>query len=46
LASMVLSGSLNPGDKVVVGTEEGNLGFEVLGEAEIAGTTSGDEMGR
>src|ERR671917_1827867 len=30
LASIVLSGSLNPGDKVVVGTEEGNLGFEVL----------------
>jgi ATP-dependent Clp protease ATP-binding subunit ClpC len=46
LASMVLSGSLNPGDKVVVGTEEGNLGFEVLGEAEMAGTTSGDEAGR
>jgi ATP-dependent Clp protease ATP-binding subunit ClpC len=46
LASMVLSGSLNPGDKVVVGTEEGNLGFEVLSEAELAGTTSGDETGR
>jgi ATP-dependent Clp protease ATP-binding subunit ClpC len=46
LASMVLSGSLNPGDKVVVGAEEGNLGFEVLGEAEMAGTTSGDETGR
>ena len=46
LARMVLSGSLNPGDKVVVGTEEGNLGFEVLGEAELAGTTSGDETGR
>jgi hypothetical protein len=46
LASMVLSGSLNPGDKVVVSTEEGNLGFEVLGEAEMARTTSGDEAGR
>jgi ATP-dependent Clp protease ATP-binding subunit ClpC len=46
LASMVLSGSLNPGDKVVVSTEEGNLGFEVLSEAELAGTTSGDETGR
>ena len=46
LASMVLSGSLNPADKVVVSTEEGNLGFEVVDEAEMAGTTSGDEMGR
>jgi ATP-dependent Clp protease ATP-binding subunit ClpC len=46
LASMVLSGSLNPGDKVVVSTEEGNLGFEVLDEAEMAGTMSGDETGR
>jgi ATP-dependent Clp protease ATP-binding subunit ClpC len=46
LASMLLSGSLNPGDKVVVGTEEGNLGFEVLGEAEMVRTTSGDEAGR
>ena len=46
LASMVLSGSLNPGDKVVVGTEEGNLGFEVLDEAEMAGTTGGDDTGR
>ena len=46
LASMVLSGSLNPGDRVVVGVEEGNLGFEVLGEAEMAGTPSGDETGR
>jgi ATP-dependent Clp protease ATP-binding subunit ClpC len=46
LASMVLSGSLNPGEKVVVSTEEGNLGFEVLEEAQMAGTTSGDETGR
>jgi ATP-dependent Clp protease ATP-binding subunit ClpC len=30
LASMVLGGSLNPGDKVVVGSEEGRLTFEVL----------------
>ena len=45
LASMVLSGSLNPADKVVVSTEEGSLGFEVLDEAEMAGTTSGDETG-
>jgi hypothetical protein len=33
---MVLSGSLNPGDKVVVGAEDGNLGFEVIDEAEMA----------
>jgi ATP-dependent Clp protease ATP-binding subunit ClpC len=46
LASMDLSGSLNPGDEVVVGAEEGNLGFEVLDEAEMTGTTSGDETGR
>ena len=46
LASMVLSGSFNPGEKVVVGTEEGNLGFEVLDEAEMAGTTGGDDTGR
>jgi ATP-dependent Clp protease ATP-binding subunit ClpC len=39
LASMVLSGSLNPGDKVVVGAEEGSLGFEVLEEAALMGTT-------
>jgi hypothetical protein len=37
---------LNPGEKVVVGTEEGNLGFEVLDEAEMAGTTGGDETGQ
>src|ERR671938_61573 len=45
-ARKVLSGSLNPGDKVVVGVEDGHLGFEVLEEAEMAGTTSGDETGR
>jgi ATP-dependent Clp protease ATP-binding subunit ClpC len=39
LASMVLSGSLNPGDKVVVGAEEGSLDFEVLEEAALMGTT-------
>jgi ATP-dependent Clp protease ATP-binding subunit ClpC len=46
LASMVLSGSLNPGDKVVVGVEEGTLGFEVLEETALMGTTGGDETGR
>jgi ATP-dependent Clp protease ATP-binding subunit ClpC len=30
LSRMVLSGTLNPGDKVVVGAEEGRLTFEVL----------------
>jgi ATP-dependent Clp protease ATP-binding subunit ClpC len=45
LASMVLSGSLTPGDKVVVHTEDGNLGFEVLDEARMAETMSGDETG-
>ena len=46
LASMVLSGSLNPSDKVVVGAEEGSLGFEVLEETALMGTTGGDETGR
>src|ERR671917_583470 len=35
LASMVLSGTLNPGDKVVVGAEEGRLTFEVLEGAAV-----------
>jgi len=42
LASMVLSGSLNPGDKVVVGAEEGNFAFEILEETALTGTTGGD----
>jgi ATP-dependent Clp protease ATP-binding subunit ClpC len=33
LAKMVLSGSLNPGDRVVVGTEEGRFTFEVVEES-------------
>jgi len=38
LASMVLGGSLSPGDKVVVGAEEGRLTFDVLeGAAAFAG---------
>ena len=37
---------MNPGDKVVVGTEEGNLGFEVLEEATLVGATGEDETGR
>ncbi len=46
LASMVLSGSMNPGDKVVVGVEEGSLGFEVLEETALVGTKGGDETDR
>jgi ATP-dependent Clp protease ATP-binding subunit ClpC len=38
LSRMVLGGSLSPGDKVVVGVEEGRLTFEVLeGAATVAG---------
>ena len=38
LSRMVLGRSLNPGDKVVVGAEEGRLTFEVLkGAAALAG---------
>jgi ATP-dependent Clp protease ATP-binding subunit ClpC len=37
LARMVLGGSLNPGDRVVVGAEEGRLSFEVL-EGAVAST--------
>jgi ATP-dependent Clp protease ATP-binding subunit ClpC len=33
LSRMVLGGSLNPGDKVMVGAEEGRLTFEVLKDA-------------
>src|SRR5215211_2592598 len=35
LASMVLSGSLEPGDRVVVGAEEGRFTFEVLEGAAV-----------
>src|ERR687895_1872843 len=38
LSRMVLSGSLNPGDKVVAGAEDGRLTFDVLeGAAALAG---------
>jgi len=37
LSRMVLGGSLNPGDKVVVSAEESSLTFEVLQEAAVAG---------
>ena len=39
LSRMVLDGSLNPGDKVVVGGEEGMLTFEVLEGASTIGAT-------
>ncbi len=45
LANMVLSGSLKPGDKVVVGAVEGSLGFEVLEQTALVETTAGDETG-
>jgi ATP-dependent Clp protease ATP-binding subunit ClpC len=37
LSRMVLGGSLNPGDKVVVSAEESSLTFEVLQGAAVAG---------
>src|SRR5919112_4443706 len=43
LASMVLSGSLTPGEKVVVGTGEqagGGLTFDIVEEASVAGAAS------
>ena len=43
LSRMLLEGSLNPGDRVVVGVEDGNLSFEVLEESALVGTESGDE---
>ena len=45
LSRMLLEGSLNPGDRVVVGVEDGNLSFEVLEEPALVGTESGDEPG-
>ncbi len=35
---MVLEGSLNPGDKVMVGAEDGRLTFEILEGAATVGT--------
>jgi ATP-dependent Clp protease ATP-binding subunit ClpC len=40
LSRMVLEGSLNPGDKVVVDLEEGELTFGVLDETSTTGTAS------
>ena len=43
LSRMVLDGSLNPGDKVVVGAEEGMLTFEVMEGASPIGATGRTE---
>jgi ATP-dependent Clp protease ATP-binding subunit ClpC len=45
LSRMVLDGSLNPGDKVVVGAEEGKLTFKVLESTATVGTGDRTEMG-
>jgi ATP-dependent Clp protease ATP-binding subunit ClpC len=45
LSRKLLEGALNPGDRVVVGVEDGNLSFEVLEEPALVGTESGDEPG-
>ncbi len=44
LSKMLLEGSIEPGDKVVVGVEDGRLTFEVQKEAAAAGV--GDRDGR
>ncbi len=41
LSRMVLEGSLNPDDKVMVGAEEGRLTFEILEGAATVGTLQG-----
>jgi ATP-dependent Clp protease ATP-binding subunit ClpC len=40
LSRMVLEGSLNPGDKVVVDLEKGKLTFRVLDETSPTGTAN------
>ena len=45
LSRMVLDGSLSPGDKVVVGAEEGTLTFEVLEGAAAVGAPDRTETG-
>jgi ATP-dependent Clp protease ATP-binding subunit ClpC len=41
LSRMVLGGSLEPGDKVVVGAEEGRITFEVVEGAAVVGGVEG-----
>jgi ATP-dependent Clp protease ATP-binding subunit ClpC len=43
LSRMLLEGSLDSGDRVIVGAQDGNLSFEVLEESALVGTKSGDE---
>jgi ATP-dependent Clp protease ATP-binding subunit ClpC len=45
LSRLVLEGSLNPGDKVVVDLEEGKLTFGVLDERAPTGTASENIIG-
>jgi ATP-dependent Clp protease ATP-binding subunit ClpC len=45
LSRMLLEGSLNSGDRAVVGVEGGNLSFEVLEGSASVGTESWDEPG-
>jgi ATP-dependent Clp protease ATP-binding subunit ClpC len=45
LSRMVLDGSLNPGDKVVVSAGDGKLTFEVLEGTAAVGTAEQTEMG-
>ena len=45
LSRRVLEGSLNPGDKVVVGAEDGRLTFDVLEGTAAVGTTDQAETG-
>jgi ATP-dependent Clp protease ATP-binding subunit ClpC len=44
LSRMLLEGSLNPGDRVVVGVEDRNLSFEVLEESALVGTETGTDQ--
>ena len=43
LSRMVLEGSLNPGNKVVIGAEDGRLTFEVLQRASAVGASGQTE---
>ncbi len=45
LSRRVLEGSLNPGDKVVVGADDGRLTFEVLEGTAAVGTADRAEAG-